>query len=37
MKNNLRLEDFYMEPEKHTSDPLILWYLNELEKELSRF
>jgi hypothetical protein len=37
MKNNLRLEDFYSELEKHTSDPLILWYLTELEKELSRF
>jgi hypothetical protein len=35
MKNNLQLKDFYSDPEKHTSDPLILWYLNELEKELS--
>jgi hypothetical protein len=35
MKNNLRLKDFYTEPGKHTSDPLILWYLAELEKELS--
>lgn len=34
MKNNLQLADFYAEPEKHTSDPLILWYLTELEKEL---
>ena len=37
MKNNLRLEDFYTEPKKHTSDPLIIWYLVELEKELSGF
>ena len=34
MKNNLQLKDFYTEPEKHTSDPLILWYLTELGKEL---
>jgi hypothetical protein len=34
MKNNLQLKDFYTEPEKHTSDPLIVWYLTELEKEL---
>jgi hypothetical protein len=33
MNNNLRIEDFYTEPDKHTSDPLILWYLAELEKE----
>jgi hypothetical protein len=37
LKNNLRLKDFYTEPKKHTSDPLILWYLVELEKELSGF
>jgi len=35
MRNNLDLKDFYMKPEKHTSDPLILWYLTELKKELS--
>jgi HD superfamily phosphohydrolase YqeK len=35
MKNNLQLKDFYTEPGKHTSDPLIVWYLTELEKELS--
>jgi HD superfamily phosphodiesterase len=34
LKNNLRLEDFYTEPRKHTSDPLILWYLAELKSEL---
>jgi HD superfamily phosphodiesterase len=34
LKNNLKIEDFYTEPEKHTSDPLILWYLTELKKEL---
>jgi HD superfamily phosphodiesterase len=37
MKNNLRMEDFYTEPRKHTSDLLILWFLVELEKELSGF
>lgn len=35
MKNNLELKDFYTNPEKHTSDPLIVWFLNELKKELS--
>jgi HD superfamily phosphodiesterase len=34
MENNLQLEDLFTEPEKYTSDPLILWYLAELEKEL---
>jgi len=34
MQNHLNLKDFYTEPEKHTSDPLILWYLNELKSEL---
>jgi hypothetical protein len=34
MKNNLQLKDVYTEPEKHTSDALIVWYLTELEKEL---
>jgi hypothetical protein len=34
MKNNLPLKDYYTEPEKHTSDPLILWYLSELKSEL---
>jgi HD superfamily phosphodiesterase len=34
MKNNLPIEDFYNEPNKHTSDPLILWYLAELKSEL---
>jgi hypothetical protein len=33
MNNNLLLMDFYREPEKHTNDPLILWYMTELEKE----
>jgi HD superfamily phosphodiesterase len=33
LKNNLRLEDFYTEPGKYTSDPLIVWFLVELEKE----
>ena len=37
MKSNLRIEDFYTEPKKHTSDPLIMWYLTELKKELSVF
>ena len=35
MNNNMQLKDFYTEPEKHTTDPLIVWYLTELEKELS--
>jgi hypothetical protein len=35
MNNNLQLKDFYTEPEKHTNDPLIVWYLTELKKELS--
>jgi HD superfamily phosphodiesterase len=35
MKTSLRIQDFYIEPKKHTSDPLILWYLTELKKELS--
>jgi HD superfamily phosphohydrolase YqeK len=34
MKNNLPIEDFYNEPNKHTSDPLIIWYLVELKSEL---
>jgi hypothetical protein len=34
MKKNLELKDFYTEPQKHTTDPLIMWYLTELEKEL---
>jgi HD superfamily phosphohydrolase YqeK len=34
INNNLQLKDFYTQPEKHTSDTLILWYLTELEKEL---
>jgi len=33
-KKNLRLEDFCQEPEKLSSDPLIVWYLTELRKEL---
>jgi HD superfamily phosphodiesterase len=37
MKNSLRMEDFFTEPGKHTSDPLILWFLMKLEKELSGF
>ena len=35
MQNHLYLKDFYTEPQKHTSDPLILWYLTELKSELS--
>jgi HD superfamily phosphodiesterase len=34
MQNHLNLRDFYTEPENHTSDPLILWYLTELKSEL---
>jgi hypothetical protein len=34
MKNNLQLKDFYTDPEKYSTDPLIVWYLTELEKEL---
>jgi HD superfamily phosphodiesterase len=37
MQNHLHLKDFYSEPKKHTNDPLILWYLIELEKEFSKF
>jgi HD superfamily phosphodiesterase len=37
MRNHLLLKDFYTEPEKYTSDPLILWYLAELKIELSVF
>ena len=37
MQNHLNLKDFYTEPEKHSRDPLILWYLAELKKELSPF
>jgi len=33
-KKNLRLEDYYLEPEKLSADPLIVWYLTELKKEL---
>jgi hypothetical protein len=34
MKENLRLEDLCLEPEKLSADPLIIWYLTELRKEL---
>jgi HD superfamily phosphodiesterase len=37
MQNHLSIKDLYTEPEKHISDPLIRWYLVELEKELSVF
>jgi HD superfamily phosphodiesterase len=37
MRNNLDLKDFYAQPDKHTNDPLIIWYLTELKKELSPF
>jgi hypothetical protein len=36
MQNHLNLKDFYTEPEKQTSDPLILWYLTELKNEISQ-
>jgi hypothetical protein len=35
MNNNLQLKDFYTEPERYTKDPLIKWFLVELEKEIS--
>jgi len=35
MKNNLQLKDFYTNPERYSTDPLILWFLTELKKELS--
>jgi HD superfamily phosphodiesterase len=34
MRNNLDIKDFYTQPEKYTTDPLILWYLAELKSEL---
>jgi hypothetical protein len=33
-KKNLSLEDFCQEPEELSTDPLIMWYLTELKKEL---
>lgn len=34
MKNSLQLEDFFATPEKYSSDLLIRWFFEELEKEL---
>ena len=34
MNNNLQLKNFFIEPEKYSSDPVILWYFAELESEL---
>jgi len=35
MKNNLQLKDFYKEPEKYSVDPVIIWFFEESQKELS--
>ncbi len=35
MNNNLHLKDIFREPEKYSSDPLVLWFMGELENELS--
>jgi HD superfamily phosphodiesterase len=37
MKNNLQLKDFFSEPEKYSSDPVIIWFFEESRKELSGF
>lgn len=34
MKNSLQLKDFFAAPEKYSSDLLIRWFFEELEKEL---
>jgi hypothetical protein len=37
MKNNLLFKDFLKEPEKYSVDPVIIWFFEELQKELSGF
>jgi HD superfamily phosphodiesterase len=37
MKNNLQLKDFFKKPEKYSADPVIIWFFEELQKELSGF
>jgi hypothetical protein len=35
MENNLLLKDIFLEPEKYSKDPLVLWFIGEFENELS--